>query len=268
MRDAKKLLFFNREKSPLRIIEAMSNFIFVAVFGMLLSLLVIMACIYYSRISKVTSYPVRISQAEESPASQHQEATDQAQEPARSHDTGDQQQKIDYQRTETIESTPARTIVSYYTKPDVLNVKFLTASINDVPAEMMFDTGASLISVNSQMMGQLKITTPLVKTVSSTAAGPVASFLFMASSVKIGTIELKNVQCAYQPSLSMNLLGGSFLSNFHYSVNEVDHTITFIPNTGNVSITGNSVEAATSGDGYAEINGKRFVYRGGHFAAR
>src|SRR5208283_4194722 len=99
----------------------------------------------------------------------------------------------------------------------------------------------------SQIMSQLKIATPIVKTVSETAAGPTATFLFTASSIKIGSIELKNVQCAFQPAAAMNLLGGSFLSNFDYSINERDHTITFIPHSENARISDNNTIAPVSG---------------------
>lgn len=75
-------------------------------------------------------------------------------------------------------------------------------------------------------------------------------------------MELKNVQCSYVPAASQNLLGGSFLANFHYYINEVDQTITFIPNSENVHITNNIMEPV-SGEGWAEIDGKKFIYREG-----
>ena len=64
------------------------------------------------------------------------------------------------------------------------------------------------------------------------------------------------------PAISQNLLGGSFLSNFHYYINELDHTITFIPNSENVHITDNTMEPV-SGEGWAEIDGKKFIYHEG-----
>jgi clan AA aspartic protease (TIGR02281 family) len=265
MRDTRKLLFFNREKSPLRSIEASSSFIFVVVLGGLLILLGLVL-LYRFNVSKELPHPLAAAH-EDLSATQQQEPAIPAQESGGGHDTVGyiQRQGIDSQKSQTIESTHSKVTVSYYTKPTVLNVKFLTVFINDVPTEMMFDTGASFITVNNQIMSQLKISSPLVKTVSDTAAGPTASFLFTASSIKIGSIELRNVQCTYQPASAMNLLGGSFLSNFHYSINELDHTITFIPNSENVRITDNNTMEPVSGDGYAEINGKKFIYRGGAF---
>ncbi len=268
MRDSKTLLMLNRKRSPLRSVVTGPNFLFVVVFGALLILLII-AFIHHSRISKVASSPLKVPQ-EQLPISQQQEPLSPVQESEKSYDTGNysQQQGIDYHRSEITKSKPTEVIVSYYTKPTGVNLKFISALINDIPTEMIFDTGASFITVNNQTMNQLRVTTPLIKTVADTAAGPTVSFLFTASSIKIGTIELRNVQCAYTPASSMNnLLGGSFLSNFHYSINELNHTITFIPNNENVQITDNTLEPV-SGAGYAEINGKKFIYREGHFAAR
>lgn len=175
-----------------------------------------------------------------------------------------QQQKIDSQSSEIVKSTPTKAVVRFFTKPTSQNVKFLTVYINDIPMEMMFDTGASFTTLNTRAMNQLQITTPLTRTISNTAAGQTYAFLFKASTIKVGSMELKNVQCAYLPDTSENLLGGSFLSNFHYYINEVDRTITFIPNSERVRIMDNTIESV-DGEGWAEIDGKKFILRAGHF---
>lgn len=172
--------------------------------------------------------------------------------------------KIYDQSQEIIKSTPTKVIVRYRTQQSARNIKFLTVYMNDIPTEVIFDTGASFTTVNSQTMNQLRILTPLRPSISNTASGPTPSFLFNVASIRIGSLELKNVQCSYLPATSENLLGGSFLSNFHYYINEQDQTITFIPNSENVRITNNNTMEPVSGTGWAEIDGKKFIYNEGH----
>jgi clan AA aspartic protease (TIGR02281 family) len=216
------------------------------------------------------TYPLAMPPQKEQPIIQQQEAraiqTSPLQVEEKNSDPGNgaQQQRIDSQSSEIIKSTPTKAVVRFYTKPTTQNIKFLTAYINGMPTEMIFDTGASFITVNNQTMNQLRITTPLIRTIANTASGPTYAYQFKASTIKVGSMELKNVQCSYLPAASENLLGGSFLSNFHYYINESDHTITFIPNSENVQITDSTIDPV-SGEGWAEIDGKKFIYREGHF---
>ena len=231
-------------------------------FTIVVSLAIILLVLYFT-------YPL-VSPQKELPIIQRQEPrtilTSPMQVAEKNSDPGNyaQQEKIDSQSSEIIKSTPTKAVVRFYTKPTAQNMKFLTAYINDIPIEMIFDTGASFIAVNNQTINQLRITTPLIRTITNTAAGPTDAFLFQASSIKVGSMELRNVQCSYVPAASDNLLGGSFLSNFHYYINELDHTITFIPNSEKVQITGNTMDPI-SGEGWAEIDGNKFIYSEGHF---
>lgn len=123
------------------------------------------------------TYPLAIPTQQESPLVQHQEAKaiQYSQPPAvedkANPNVGAQQQRIDKHSSELIKSTPIKAIVRFYTKPSARNMKFLTAYINGIPTEMIFDTGASLINVNSQTMSQLRIVSPVIRSISSTAGG-------------------------------------------------------------------------------------------------
>lgn len=173
-----------------------------------------------------------------------------------------QAQRVDRSQ-EIIKSTSTKVVVRYRTQQTARNIKFLTVYMNDIPTEVIFDTGASFIAVNTQTMNQLRISSPLRPSTVNTASGPTPAYLFNAASIRIGSLELKNVQCSYLPASSQNLLGGSFLSNFHYYINEQDETITFIPNSENVRITNNNTLEPVSGTGWAEIDGKKFIYNEG-----
>ena len=98
----------------------------------------------------------------------------------------------------------------------------------------MVDTGASNIVLNSDTIKRLGISRFIKKIKTSTAGGVVDAYLFECASVKLGTMTINNVTCTYVPTLSSNLLGNSFLSNFIYSVNEEEETITLIPRVENL----------------------------------
>ena len=87
----------------------------------------------------------------------------------------------------------------------------------------------------------------------------VDAYLFECASVKLGTMTINNVTCTYVPTLSSNLLGNSFLSNFIYSVNEEEETITLIPRGNKTYILDNRI-MPVEGSGWAEINGKKYRY--------
>jgi hypothetical protein len=58
--------------------------------------------------------------------------------------------------------------------------------------------------------------------------------------------------------LSRNLLGNSFLSNFKYTINDEEETVTLVPKYG-ASIS-NTDSPADEGAGWAEVNGKKYRY--------
>ncbi|PIU58196.1 MAG: hypothetical protein COS89_01600 [Deltaproteobacteria bacterium CG07_land_8_20_14_0_80_38_7] len=113
-----------------------------------------------------------------------------------------------------------------YRYRSVSNVKFIPVKINGIEFDMMIDTGASQVSLDSDAVRKLGITQFTDKKIHSTAAGDVWSYYFPCS-VTIGSFEVSNIQCSYNPeNTGGNLLGGSFLKNFNYSINESENTIT------------------------------------------
>ncbi|MBF0328796.1 MAG: retroviral-like aspartic protease family protein [Nitrospirae bacterium] len=118
--------------------------------------------------------------------------------------------------------------VKYYQKVSS-RLKYITVLINNVPVEMVFDTGASHIVLNSEGVRKIGISRFGKRLKAESANGSVESFSFIADSVKLGSIELKNVEIHYVPKSAMNLLGGTFLSNFDYFVSERSGAITFFP---------------------------------------
>jgi clan AA aspartic protease (TIGR02281 family) len=108
----------------------------------------------------------------------------------------------------------------------VSNVKFIPVKINGIEFDMMIDTGASSVSLNLDAVKKLGITKFADKGISNTAGGSVLSYYFPCS-ITLGSFEVSNIQCSYNAeNTSFNLLGGSFLKNFNYSINESENTIT------------------------------------------
>lgn len=107
------------------------------------------------------------------------------------------------------------------------NVKYLDVEINGVPFEVMLDTGASYVALNSDAVQRLGVKEFVGQGVLGTANGKIQVNYFYVSSFKLGAFEVKDVKCGYSPSNSYNLLGGSFLQHFNYEINESAGAITF-----------------------------------------
>jgi clan AA aspartic protease (TIGR02281 family) len=135
-------------------------------------------------------------------------------------------EKIRQESWRAVSSQPSNSQTFKYFTKGMLNVKFVTIEINGIPVEVQLDTGASFVAFDSETVKKLGITEFKQKVSLSSANGMVEGYLFTIPSIRLGTMEAINVVCAYVPSTTTNLLGGSFLSNFNYSVNEDEHTIT------------------------------------------
>lgn len=150
----------------------------------------------------------------------------------------------------------------HYYKKNQTGIKYLTAEINNIPVEVMLDTGASYIALSSDTVKRLGISGFKSKTTTSTAGGNVPAYVFECASVKLGSMTINNVTCSYVPTLSSNLLGNSFLSNFIYAVNEEEETITLIPKNNRTYISNNKI-MPVEGSGWAEVDGKKYRYEDG-----
>lgn len=125
--------------------------------------------------------------------------------------------------------------VSYHQKASS-GLKYLTVCINNIPFEMVFDTGSSHIVVNAEAMRKLGLSQFNRKLEGDSVNGTVESYSFHAESVRVGSLVLKNVEVHYVPDARINLLGGTFLAHFNYFVSERDKSITFFPyNAGYIS---------------------------------
>jgi aspartyl protease family protein len=92
----------------------------------------------------------------------------------------------------------------------------IPGSINNQPVQFMVDTGASWVAMNARMARKLGINYRYEgdQSVAGTAAGNVRVFLVKLHSVKVGEIELQNVDGAVidSPTADDILLGATFLN--------------------------------------------------------
>ncbi len=148
--------------------------------------------------------------------------------------------------------------VRYYTKK-AKNIKFVSGEINGVSVEFIFDTGASDIALNAETIKRLGIKEFAKTAQYKTAGGIVTAYRFVCSTVKIGDFEIKDVDCAYNPSASENLLGGTFLTHFNYYIDELASTITLVPKSEKAELVGGELRIP-KGQGYVEIGGEKYQY--------
>jgi clan AA aspartic protease (TIGR02281 family) len=126
---------------------------------------------------------------------------------------------------------------------DVIHIPFerrgtlmwVNAMVNDRhPVPFLIDTGASGVSLPSEVVAQLGIRirpdTPRVTV--STANGYVRVPLVKIDSVQLGDARVEGLQATVNPSMSVGLLGGSFFNNYKYSVDIAAGVITLVPNEG------------------------------------
>ena len=95
---------------------------------------------------------------------------------------------------------------------------------NSIPFEMMFDTGASIITLTPQMAIALGIEEE-GKVPLSTAGGTVIGSKGRVKTVKVGNIVANNLGVVISPSLSVGLLGQNFYSDYDVTIKE--NTIEF-----------------------------------------
>lgn len=119
--------------------------------------------------------------------------------------------------------------ISFYYKDNYRNLKFITVYINDVPVEMIFDTGASDILLTSSSFNAIGGSRYLGSGLADTPGGKMPFRVYQVRSVRLGKYELRNIQISVSSSSNMNLLGGDFLKHFNYYINESAKTITLEP---------------------------------------
>lgn len=148
------------------------------------------------------------------------------------------------------------------------SLKYITVQINNVPLELLFDTGANSIVLNSDALQSLGITefSTVGKLQSHTAGGVVEGYVITLNSIMVGSIIRNNYDVAYVPSSTKNLLGASFFANYNYYIDEDYKVIRLIPKGSFVFDSPwqppPPVEPQRTGSGRIEVemDGKKFIY--------
>jgi len=100
--------------------------------------------------------------------------------------------------------------------PDGMGMYTVTGSINGFPLTFLVDTGATLVAMNEGQARRLGLDYKLtgIEGITSTASGTARAWYIRVKSVKVGEIELHNVQAAVLQGNSPShvLLGNSFLN--------------------------------------------------------
>jgi len=94
----------------------------------------------------------------------------------------------------------------------------VTGSINGQLADFVVDTGASYVTLSPQQANALRLDfSQANKIMMDTANGKTTAHVFTIKSIRIGSIELHNVEAAVMNNLSSSkiLLGMSFLNKVH-----------------------------------------------------
>ena len=147
-------------------------------------------------------------------------------------------------------------------------LKYVTVQINGVPVDLIFDTGANSIVLNTYALQSLGIMefSPARKLHAHTAGGVVEGYVLTLSSVMVGSVIGYNYDVAYVPSSTRNLLGASFFSNYNYYIDEDYKVIRLIPKGSFVFDSPwkppPPVEPERTGSGRIEVemDGKKFIY--------
>jgi len=110
-------------------------------------------------------------------------------------------------------------------------LKYVTVYINEVPTELVFDTGSNNVALNSDGLLRIGIEEfdDTHKVQSRTAGGVIESYILKLNSIRVGNIQKNDYYIAYIPSSTENLLGGSFFASYSYYVDEDYKVIRLIP---------------------------------------
>jgi clan AA aspartic protease (TIGR02281 family) len=148
------------------------------------------------------------------------------------------------------------------------SLKYVTVQINGVSLELVFDTGANSLVLNSAALKRLGIIelNATRKLQSHTAGGVVDGYVLTLNSIMVGGILKYNYDVAYVPSSTENLLGSSFFANYNYYIDEDYKVIRLIPKGSfvfdNPLQPTPPVELQRTGSGRIEVemDGKKYIY--------
>lgn len=101
--------------------------------------------------------------------------------------------------------------------------------VNGRRTTMIFDTGAHLTAFSEEQLKALGVSIPAdaLQSTTSGVQGATSNKVFPVSRIKIGSVEKRDVQIQVLNGLPHPLLGQSFFGDKKYSIDNVNHVITF-----------------------------------------
>jgi clan AA aspartic protease (TIGR02281 family) len=110
-------------------------------------------------------------------------------------------------------------------------LKYVTVYLNEVPMELVFDTGSNQVVLNSDGLLHIGIAEfdDTRKIQSHTAGGVTDGYIIKLNSIRAGNIKKNDYDIAYIPSSTANLLGASFFASYSYYIDEDYKVIRLIP---------------------------------------
>ncbi len=148
-------------------------------------------------------------------------------------------------------------------------LKYLTVYINEVPLELVFDTGANNVVLNSEGLLHIGMAEfdDSRKAWSLTAGGVTGSYIVKINSIRAGNIQKRDYDISYIPSAAANLLGASFFAGYSYFIDEDRKMIRLIPKGSYFfdRIEQSEADHHTGGSERFEIefDGEKYFYEGG-----
>ncbi len=147
-------------------------------------------------------------------------------------------------------------------------LKYIAVRINGVPVDLVFDTGANSIVLNSDALQSLGIEefSTARKLQAHTAGGIVEGYVLTLDSIMVGSIMAYNYDVAFVPSSAKSLLGAYFFASYNYYIDEDYKVIRLIPKGSFVFdspwLPPPPVEVQRTGSGRIEVemDGKKFTY--------
>lgn len=112
-----------------------------------------------------------------------------------------------------------------------IGLKYLTVYMNEVPMELVFDTGSNNVVLNSDGLLRIGIKEfdDTRKVQSHTAGGVIEGYIIKLNSIRVGNIQQTGYDILYIPSSTANLLGASFFASYSYYIDEDYKVIRLIP---------------------------------------
>ncbi len=148
-------------------------------------------------------------------------------------------------------------------------LKYVTVYMNEVPMELVFDTGSNNVVLNSDGLLHIGITEfyDTRKVQSHTAGGVTEGYIIKLNSIRVGNIQKNDYDIAYVPSSTANLLGASFFASYSYYIDEDYKVIRLIPKGSYFfdRLEQPVVDQHTTGSGRieVEIGDEKYIYEGG-----